>query len=618
MNSRIAFRSGSIVLITLVGLGLIGGPASQLAATGGTDILAGTVSDAAGQAMEGVAVSARATAPGTFSTTTVYSDQKGRYVFPPLATAGYELWAQAVGYHAAKTSVDLTKGKVTRQLSLRAIEDRNSPAYTNQLSGAEWVAALPEETSADRRMKAIFRNNCTSCHMANFVLQNRFDEAGWGAVLAFMERTSAGMGLPDLRRPPAPFIDHFKGELASYLSKVRGPGESPLRPHPLPRPTGEATQVVVTEYDLPPVEYPHDRVPHISSDWSDGAPARYFARGSHDAEVDANGMVWIANNVENPIRTIARLNPVTGEVKNFALPGEEGMAKTGHGIVIDAKGIAWFNADGGLGRINTKTEALDYFDPPKEMARVGGSLDLDVKNGYVWMSTNKGALRFDPRTNKFQEFRSVTQRPGSQTYGVATDSEGNGWWAQMAIDIVGRSDINTGKSAEVVLSPIREGYDDISEADRKFYETAESSWSSTFPWSQGPRRLGADRDGQSVWVAASWGDNLVQIDIKTNEATYHPTPIPHSHIYDTVVDKNGMVWTNLMGTDRVAKYNPKTKAWVEYQIPTHGAETRYVAVDNTKTPVEVWLPAGKASRMVRFQFRTPKQIAALEAQMSAR
>lgn len=616
MSSRTAFRTAGIVLIAMVGLWLVGWSATQTSASGATEILAGTVSEAGGNAMEGVAVSARATAPGTFATTTVYSDRKGGYIFPPLAQGSYEVWAQAVGFQAGKATVNLASGKVLKDFGLKVIADLNSPAYTNQLNGAEWLAALPEDTGADQRMKDIFRNNCTSCHMANFALQNRFDEAGWRTVLSFMERTSAGMGFPRLDRAPAPILNHFKGELASYLARMRGPGESPLRPRPLPRPSGEATQVVVTEYDLPSVEHPDDRLSHISRDWSDGAPARYFARGSHDAEVDADGMVWIANNVENPIRTIARLNPNTGEVKNFALPGgEDGMAKTGHGIVIDAKGFAWFNADGGLGKINTKTEALEFFEPPKGMARVGGSLDLDVKNGYVWMSSDKGALRFDPTTNTFQEFRSVTQRPGSQTYGVAVDADGNGWWAQMAIDIVGRSDIKTGKSAEVPLPPVREKYDHISSADRKFYETADSSWNSTYPWSQGPRRLGADRDGNSVWVAASWGDNLVEIDIKTNRVTYHPTPIPHSHIYDTVVDKNGMVWTNLMATDRVAKFNPKTKAWVEYQIPTHGSETRYVAVDNTKDRVEVWLPAGKASRMVRFQFRTQEETAALQAQL---
>ena len=42
-----------------------------------------------------------------------------------------------------------------------------------------------------------------------------------------------------------------------------------------------------------------------------------------------------------------------------------------HGIIIDENGIAWFNADGGLGKINTRTEQLEYFKPPRGMAGVG-------------------------------------------------------------------------------------------------------------------------------------------------------------------------------------------------------------------------------------------------------
>ena len=452
-------------------------------------------------------------------------------------------------------------------------------------------------------------------------MQNRFDVAGWRAILRFMERTSAGMGRPNFERPPNAFLDRFGTEFVEYLAKIRGPGESPLRPRPLPRPSGEATRVVMTEYDYPSVEHPYGVVTDISQsrDWSDGSPSRMFSRGSHDAEVDANGMVWIADNVENPLRTIARLDPATGEVKNFAVPRRDGgaMARTSHGIKIDANGMGWFNASGGLGKINTNTDVLEVFDPPDGMAGVGGSLDLDVKNGYVWMSTGRGALRFDPKTNTFQEFQSVTQRGSgtARTYGVATDSDGNGWWGQMGIDIVGRSDITTGTSGEVRLPPVPGKREYSTEADRAFYETAVGGWNTTYPWSQSPRRLGADRDGNSVWVAASHGNSLVEIDIKTNQVTYHPAPTPHSHIYATVVDKDGMVWANMMQSDHVSRFDPKTKTWVEYQLPTRGAETRYVAVDNTKDRVEVWLPMGKASRMVRLQFRTEEETAALKAQL---
>ena len=39
------------------------------------------------------------------------------------------------------------------------------------------------------------------------------------------------------------------------------------------------------------------------------------------------------------------------------------------------------------------------------------------------------------------------------TYGAAGDRDGNGWWAQMALDTVGRGDIATGKATESRCPP---------------------------------------------------------------------------------------------------------------------------------------------------------------------
>ena len=51
--------------------------------------------------------------------------------------------------------------------------------------------------------------------------------------------------------------------------------------------------------------------------------------------------------------------------------------------------------------------------------------------------------------------------------------------------------------------------------DRKFYATyAPKDIGTPFPWSQGPRRIGIDRQLGIIWVADSWGGNLVRIDQK--------------------------------------------------------------------------------------------------------
>ena len=117
MIFRTVLRSTGLVFVATVGLSASAGGAEI------AELLAGTVRDAGGQAMEGVAVSARSTAPETFTTTTVYSDQDGSYFFPPVADGQYDMWAQAVGFNAGQKTVVLTGGGATHDFRLQAITD---------------------------------------------------------------------------------------------------------------------------------------------------------------------------------------------------------------------------------------------------------------------------------------------------------------------------------------------------------------------------------------------------------------------------------------------------------------------------------------------------------------
>src|SRR3984893_12340603 len=209
-----------------------------------TAILSGTVKSSDGKPLEGVGVSARS-AGDTF-TTTVYTDQSGRYAFPPVNSGQYKIWAQAVGFETATADVGLAGGaKKQVELTLPTLAD-----FHKQLSGTERAASLPEDSPNDRRMKSVFINNCSACHQVSFLLQNRFDAAGWGAVINLMQ-TMLSIGYAPEGKTPDPVIHAYKDELAEYLGRVRGPGNSPLNFKLLPRPAGAAAQIVVTEYDLP-------------------------------------------------------------------------------------------------------------------------------------------------------------------------------------------------------------------------------------------------------------------------------------------------------------------------------------------------------------------------------
>ena len=86
---------------------------------------------------------------------------------------------------------------------------------------------------------------------------------------------------------------------------------------------------------------------------------------------------------------------------------------------------------------------------------VAGTVDVDGKD-KIWATTGPGAAALRPRHQAFTEFKSISYNKGDavgpfggNTYGIAGDADGNGWWAQMAIDTIGKSDIETGKSGEV-------------------------------------------------------------------------------------------------------------------------------------------------------------------------
>ena len=149
-------------------------------------LLTGTVKSAAGAKMSGVTVSAKL--ENSTITTSVFTDEDGAYYFPALNAGHYDVWAQADGFDIARGAVDLT-GTKHQDLVLSAAKD-----FEKQLSGDQILASLPDQTPDDRRLKRVFRNSCTSCHQPNYILQNKFDEQGWTAVLEVMKRVNVAGG----------------------------------------------------------------------------------------------------------------------------------------------------------------------------------------------------------------------------------------------------------------------------------------------------------------------------------------------------------------------------------------------------------------------------------------
>jgi streptogramin lyase len=589
-----------------------------------TSLLAGTVKSDSGEKMGGVTVSAKV--EGKTITTSVFTDQQGDYYFPPMPAGEYEVWAQADTFATARANIKLTSTR-HQDFVLKPIKD-----FQRQLTGDQLLASLPDGTPDDRRLKRVFRNSCTSCHQPNYILQERFDVAGWTAILDLMKRVNVAGGYLGDKSEPAPIIDFHEKELAAYLARVSGPQPSAMNFKLRPRPTGEAARAVFTEYEVPIAPDEKSGTEYITndgSDWSVGTPSSLSgAHGIHDAQADLNGNIWFSYNVSNHDISLGRVDAKTGALKTFKVPGLHGFAANGHGITRDQQGNLWFNVSAGveggpgrLAKIDPATEKIEFFTPPQGMTgptTAAGTVDVDGK-GKIWATTGPGAVRFDPQKKEFTEFKSPVYENSDgigSTYGLAADADGNAWWAQMNMDTLSKSDIKSGKVTQVKLAPVSMETDLVTNEERNVYARAGSTWVIAVPWAEGPRRLGADKNAHLIWVCDWWGGNLAKIDTRSLKVAMVPLPRPDAQQpYQAQVDSNHNVWINLMNADEVIKFDPKTSKWVEYPFPTLGAETRYVSLLEKDGALQVILPYSRARKVARMTLRTEKELESLKAQV---
>src|SRR6266851_5216270 len=502
---------------------------SLLAATAAhaaDQILSGAIAAQSGQKLEGVTVSAKL--EGSTITTSVYTDAAGTYVFPPLPAGRYRVWAQALGFEASKGSVDLS---TARRADFTLQEMSDPERRFRQLPGEMMVAALPEASADDARAKKIFMNNCTGCHSTSYALQFRFDEAGWSKIIDLMKVVPVTGVYPGPDAKSNQIMERHQKQLAAYLARARGPGESSMKVVARARPTGEAARAVWTLYDLP-----------LNPDAGIGT----------------------------------RYNPNDGT--DWSLGTTSKMGQLPHDGALGLDGIIYFTCN---------------------------NPNLGVTIGKV-----------DPVAEKFAEFKSgipeKNPRGSGATYGAAGDREGNGWWAQMAMDTVYKGDVASGKATAIKMADVK--VDRLFGDDRAFYETvSDLGFNVPLPWSQGPRRMGTDKNADLLWVGNSFGSSWAKINTKTLETTIIPLPDPAMQAYHIAVDSKHRVWGNLWTADRIVRLDPGTNTWAIFDLPVRGTEIRHIALHESGDRISVVVPVYRTSQMGVMTVRSEAELAALKA-----
>ncbi len=516
--------------------------------------LAGTVSSAQEATMEGVLVSARK--DGSTITTTVVSDKQGRYSFPAgrLEPGHYALSVRAVGYDLTGPKIaDLEAGK-TAAADLKLVKTKNLAA---QLSNAEWIASVP---GTDRQRALL--TNCVGCHTVQRVLMSTHDSPEFMSLFQRMANYSPGTTPLKPQRwigeSPRGFGQRAQ-EAADFFATINLSSveswEYPLKT--LPRPTGRATRVIVTEYDLPRKEaMPHDVI------------------------LDHDGMPWYS---DFGSLFIGQLDPKTGKVTDYALPLLRPNEPTGTlQIDSDPNGNLWvaMMLQGGVARFDRKEKKFDVFPVPKDwlsdrtqesmIAPYSANVDGTV---YTNNQARHEIYRVDLKTGEYTNLGTMRDAKGTliDAYGMPADHDNNLYLLEFQGTHIGRFEA---KSETV-----------------KIYAT---------PTPNSRPRRGRVDDENNLWFAEYGGNAIGRFDPKTEKITEWKLPTPHSDPYDVVRAKNGEVWAGSMVTDQVERLDPATGAITEYLLPRH-TNIRRVFMDNSVNPPVLWVGNNHGASIVKVE-----------------
>ena len=528
--------------------------------------LTGQVSSKEEGNMEGVLVSAKK--DGSTVAVTVVSDKQGRYSFPreKLEPGQYSLKIRAVGYELdGSATVEITAQKTaSADIKLRPVKD-----IALQLTNAEWLMSMPGPEERKNTMLA-----CTSCHTYQRIVRSQHDADEFVQVMARMASYAPGSSplKPQrrvaLREGDGNNLARFRKQ-AEFLASINLSAVSrwEYQLKTLPRATGRATRVIITEYDLPrPVAQPHDVI------------------------MDSEGTVWYS---DFGSQFIGKLDPKTGKVTEYPTPElKPGFPQGGLDIELDKAGNVWLGMmlQGGILKFDPKTEKFQTFgltkdinsDVAQQAMVMPTRYDVD---GKVWMNNVglRGIHRLELASGKFETFEPYRgmsasandvggmEGGGHSVYGIAADSHNNLFFMDFGDQNIGKIDAKTGK---ITLFPT---------------PTPNSH----------PRRGHMDSQDR-LWFAEAVGNKIAMFDTKTEKFQEWALPTKWSYPYDVIFDKNGEVWTGGMTTDRVVRLDPKSGQVTEYSLP-RDTNIRRVFVDNSTTPVTFWVGSDHGASIVKVQ-----------------
>jgi virginiamycin B lyase len=525
----------------------------------GLPALSGQVTSAEEGVMEGVLVSAKK--DGTTITVTVVTNEKGEYSFPAgrLDPGHYTISIRAGGYNLdGPKAVDIPAGGSKADIKL--LKTKN---LANQLSNAEWLISAPGPDNVKANL-----TNCVECHTAQRIFASTHDAEEFKQIFKRMGTYSPGSTpthpqplLPGPRgeRPPIPPAQF--DAVANWLAGVNMSG-SDTRAYELktlPRPTGRATKVIYTEYDLPRKE-----------------------TQPHDVIVDQDGMVWYSD-FSNQFAGV--MDPKTGKATDIPIPVlKPEQPKGGLDIEFEpGQKNVWLSLmyQAGVARIDRQTHEVTTYPFPKEwqspstQASMVSPQHADV-DGKVLTNNQEmhGVYRLDVKSGQYEDLGQSKDLAGRQisAYGMPTDAQNNVYQLEFGGTSIGYRDIKAGTTT-VFKTPMN---------------------------GSRPRRGRVDAQNR-LWFAEYGGNAIGLFDPKTAAIKEYPLPTRWGDPYDVVPTKDAAeVWTGSMVNDRVARLDTRSGEITEYLMP-RPTNIRRVFVQETGPRNVLWVGSNHGASIVKVE-----------------
>jgi len=193
----------------------------------------------------------------------------------------------------------------------------------------------------------------------------------------------------------------------------------------------------------------------------------------------------------------------------------------------------------------------------------------------VWTKSvgTQDIFRVDLKTGQWEKFHPTDSLPGvahAGIYQVMADSHNNLWMAEFTEGHLGKIDA----------------------------KTLQVTWYANPTPHARDRRMEIDAHDR-ILVTEYRNSKVALFDTKTEKFTEYNLP-EYTFPYRANFDRNGEIWASTMSTDRVVRMDPKTGKTEQYLMPSD-TNMRTVFVDNTTTPVSLWVGSNHNHRIVKVE-----------------